>query len=281
MSSDGPYSRFNSNLVQPSPRRPDATLLHQLDYPASVGSTGTSTGNGHSQAQAHRSTQPRDSTRTSRLQSHSSSSLAPPSYMASVSRQDGLTPRSGQRHQQSGPASRRSAQGPGTDHGQRSTFKPSRNHNYPYQSMPLGQVASWASATALSESRTSRKTTRRTAGPYDTASESGMSIMSALHPKLQHATTSSNDVSRERRRMLRAYTDSPLRRWAKWIEPRLGGPAAVILALSTVILVKWVVGLGSYSGQARTGGGTCVHQHTDTLRLRLLRPNVTPDARRL
>lgn len=76
--------------------------------------------------------------------------------------------------------------------------------------------------------------------------------MSALHPTQRQQATAgpTNDASRDRRRILRAYTDSPLRQWAKWIEPRLGGPLAVVLALAIVVLVKWLIGLGSYSGEA-------------------------------
>ncbi|GAA6037458.1 hypothetical protein JCM8097_008197 [Rhodosporidiobolus ruineniae] len=107
----------------------------------------------------------------------------------------------------------------------------------------------------------------------DTASESGYSVLSAFQPYQTKEDRARRRASKEARRAARAAaatataatpderdehkrrdddpTDSPLRRAVRWTlaEPALR-PHALWLALAVVLLVKWCVGLGGYSGYA-------------------------------
>ncbi|GAA5911465.1 hypothetical protein JCM6882_005009 [Rhodosporidiobolus microsporus] len=110
---------------------------------------------------------------------------------------------------------------------------------------------------------------------WDTASESGMSVLSAFAPDAARAREDRERRRAERRLRRREErhqeeerlsegtrdeksrskrddpTDSPLRRWARWTldQPQLK-PWALVLAVVGVVLVKWCVGLGGYSGFA-------------------------------
>lgn len=204
--------------------------------PVPRATTGTATAASSLNQQAIRSQQ--DSALAARRRT-TSSSLAPPPY---PTLSHGNTARVSSLKHQPGPGSARSASS------SRYTKEgPVRASVQQYQSFPAGDIASWATATAPSESRSRR---RRHAREPDTASESGISILSALHPT-RHGTraTADDDEARRRRRAARANTDSPLRRWARWGEQRFGGTRTLLLTVAAVVLVKWIVGLGDYSGE--------------------------------
>ncbi|BGO95675.1 hypothetical protein NBRC10512_007373 [Rhodotorula toruloides] len=95
---------------------------------------------------------------------------------------------------------------------------------------------------------------------WDSASESGLSVLSAfplaVDERKARAARKAEAQERRRRDKERAVkaqeaTDSPLRRWARWMleQPTLAR-WAVLLSLAVVVLVKWWTGLGGYSGFA-------------------------------
>ncbi|GAA6017781.1 hypothetical protein JCM10207_000499 [Rhodosporidiobolus poonsookiae] len=100
-----------------------------------------------------------------------------------------------------------------------------------------------------------------TAGGWDTASESGMSVLSAFAPIDAEKDRARRRAARERRRQERQHqaertrasdaTDSPLRRAVKWVveQPPLA-PYALLGAVAVAVLIKWCTGLGGYSGYA-------------------------------
>ncbi|BGP11435.1 Glucosyltransferase-like protein [Rhodotorula toruloides] len=95
---------------------------------------------------------------------------------------------------------------------------------------------------------------------WDSASESGLSVLSAfplaVDERKARAARKAEAQERRRRDKERAVkaqeaTDSPLRRWARWMleQPTLAR-WAVLLSVAVVVLVKWWTGLGGYSGFA-------------------------------
>ncbi|GAA5982865.1 hypothetical protein JCM11641_002608 [Rhodosporidiobolus odoratus] len=109
----------------------------------------------------------------------------------------------------------------------------------------------------------------------DTASESGLSAFSSFAPvetqEQRRQRRQSRRAERDKRRSAAGgkqqegdgrgegihagsrddSTDSPLRSWARWItEQEKLKPYAMVLAVVIVVLVKWCVGLGGYSGYA-------------------------------
>ncbi|GAA5830036.1 hypothetical protein JCM11251_006851 [Rhodosporidiobolus azoricus] len=141
------------------------------------------------------------------------------------------------------------------------------------------------SATHSLHSHQSRRSSRRDGGGlvagWDTASESGMSVLSGFgqgnrgeketreEKEQRRAERRARRAAREEEQLERASregekrdafvvkpkkddpTDSPLRRWARWTlhQPALA-PWAMVIAITGVVLVKWCVGLGGYSGYA-------------------------------
>lgn len=118
----------------------------------------------------------------------------------------------------------------------------------PFQPFPSLHPSAWeaprSDTTAKSQSRRRVHSSRREAAGGDTASESGISVLSAFKPTKERRV----DDGRERRRAARQHTDSPLRRWVRWSEQRRSAVGTLALSLGIVLLVKWCVSLGSYSG---------------------------------
>ncbi|SCV68168.1 BQ2448_289 [Microbotryum intermedium] len=85
---------------------------------------------------------------------------------------------------------------------------------------------------------------------FDSASESGLSLISNFHATRTRRTgeNKSSDNARQQRRALLEQTDSPVRRWTKSFEPAVGPARTLTLAVAFVVLVKCIVGLGEYSG---------------------------------
>lgn len=110
--------------------------------------------------------------------------------------------------------------------------------------------------------------TAASAGAWDSASESGLSVLSALpHARDAFEDRAARKARKAARRQQRARrdaqaqalqeappaadaTDSPLRRWARWVVVDQPGLArySVVLCVVLVVLVKWCAGLGGYSG---------------------------------
>ncbi|GAA6017013.1 hypothetical protein JCM11491_006129 [Sporobolomyces phaffii] len=73
-------------------------------------------------------------------------------------------------------------------------------------------------------------------------------------PRERHTSRDGYDLGPQEERVASAKldpTDSPLRRWMKWMllnDP--SGKRTVVVSLAIVVLVKWSVGLGGYSGYA-------------------------------
>ncbi|GAA5930155.1 dolichyl-P-Glc:Man(9)GlcNAc(2)-PP-dolichol alpha-1,3-glucosyltransferase [Sporobolomyces koalae] len=143
-----------------------------------------------------------------------------------------------------------------------------------------GRQPSYAGS-AMSSSRRSKRDTAGAFGWESAASESGMSGMSVLsafpHRDLRgHVDPAEAKLRRrERRREKEARrlleqeewsklgvvaesrtdtdpTDSPLRRWTRWMLGNEPGPRAryhtLAVCLAGIVLVRWCVGLGGYSG---------------------------------
>ncbi|GAA5942645.1 hypothetical protein JCM10213_005931 [Rhodosporidiobolus nylandii] len=138
----------------------------------------------------------------------------------------------------------------------------------PNPSYDLLRARTQARTPSAAHSNASRTSRRSRLGAEDTASESGMSVLSAFAPQDYEAEKARRKAAREKRRAERAarelektvdgeakgkseVTDSPLRRWSRWVseQPALR-PYAVVVAVLAVVLVKWCVGLGGYSGFA-------------------------------
>ncbi|GJN94359.1 hypothetical protein Rhopal_007433-T1 [Rhodotorula paludigena] len=95
---------------------------------------------------------------------------------------------------------------------------------------------------------------------WDSASESGLSVLSALPTREdRQARAARKTLAREQRQRDKEAaakaadaTDSPLRRWARWLveQPALTR-YSLVLCLALVVLVKWCAGLGGYSGLAK------------------------------
>ena len=119
----------------------------------------------------------------------------------------------------------------------------------PFQPFPSLHPSAWeaprSDTTSKSQSRRRVHSFRREAAGGDTASESGISILSAFKPTREPRV----DDARERRRAARDHTDSPLRRWARWSEQNRSPAATLTLSVCLVLLLKWCISLGSYSGE--------------------------------
>ncbi|BGP51755.1 Glucosyltransferase-like protein [Rhodotorula kratochvilovae] len=152
-----------------------------------------------------------------------------------------------------------------------STASRRREPAQPYQ--PFPPVAQWNTVNdSLLRARTQqrnpshtsldsrRRTTSTGAGTgWDSASESGLSVLSALPAREDRKARAARKAAKkeQRRRDAQAAgkeadaTVSPLRRWARWVVEQPGlAPYSVVLCVAFVILVKWCTGLGGYSGLA-------------------------------
>ncbi|GAA6048700.1 hypothetical protein JCM3770_002028 [Rhodotorula araucariae] len=142
------------------------------------------------------------------------------------------------------------------------------------QYQPFPSVAQWTSDNgALLRARTTSHDSRRrtisagartttataTGTAWDSASESGLSVLSALPTREDRAARAAHKAAKkeQRRRQAQATggdpdaTDSPLRRCARWIIEQPGlAPYTLVLCVAIVVLVKWCTGLGGYSGLA-------------------------------
>ncbi|KAL7342823.1 glucosyltransferase [Rhodotorula toruloides] len=117
---------------------------------------------------------------------------------------------------------------------------------------------------------------------WDSASESGLSVLSAfplaVDERKARAARKAEAQERRRRDKERAVkaqeaTDSPLRRWARWMleQPTLAR-WAVLLSLAVVVLVKWWTGLGGYSAYHSLFLGIIARLTPSTARFVTLRP---------
>ena len=112
-----------------------------------------------------------------------------------------------------------------------------------YPSFPsageLLESKKWAKS--ATKSHRSAATDRDTA--YDTASESGASVLSAFHPG-----PSAGLRERDGAKLELAKSNSPLRRWARWMRKSGKSHWSLFVAILLVMWVKWSISLGSYSG---------------------------------
>lgn len=134
---------------------------------------------------------------------------------------------------------------------------------------------------------------------WDSASESGLSVLSALPTREDREQRAARKAARRAQRERDALavqsrtdaarradaTDSPLRRAARWLveQPALAR-YSVALCVAVVVLVKWCTGLGGYSGASlsRSHPPSSRAPHTLTRVPRpARRPRPTPFARRL
>lgn len=131
----------------------------------------------------------------------------------------------------------------------------SRNPSHPHRPADTHSAYSHHSYGAGTDVRTATGT------GWDSASESGLSVLSAfpLAVDERKARAARKVEARERRRRdkeraikAQEATDSPLRRWARWMleQPSLAR-SAVVLSVAAVVLAKWSAGLGGYSGALR------------------------------
>ncbi|ORY54757.1 ALG6, ALG8 glycosyltransferase family-domain-containing protein [Leucosporidium creatinivorum] len=116
----------------------------------------------------------------------------------------------------------------------------------PFQPFPSTWTAPPPSDTTHKSHQSRRRvhSSRRETAGGDTASESGISVLSAFRPTQRPQV----DGDKERRRASREHTDSPLRRWARWSGQRQSVAGALGLSLALVVLIKWCISLGNYSG---------------------------------
>lgn len=118
----------------------------------------------------------------------------------------------------------------------------------PFQPFPSSWTAAPTSDTTHKSHQSRRRvhSSRRETTGGDTASESGFSVLSAFRPGNQQQALG----DKERRRASRDHTDSPLRRWARWSGQRQSVVGALGLSLALVVLIKWCISLGGYSGSS-------------------------------
>lgn len=152
----------------------------------------------------------------------------------------------------------------------------------PFQPFPSTHSSAWtpparSESTVKSQPRRRVLSSRRDTQVGDTASESGVSLLSAFRPTQQHAA---DDGAKERRRAARDHTDSPLRRWARWTEQRRSAIGSLALSLALVVLIKWCISLGSYSGALATASDAFPRSLADTPRIALLHRRQYPSTPR-
>jgi alpha-1,3-glucosyltransferase len=123
----------------------------------------------------------------------------------------------------------------------------------PFQPFPSSWNAPPPSDTTHKSQQSRRRvlSSRRDTIGGETASESGISVLSAFRPTNQQQVAG----DKERRKASRDHTDSPLRRWARWSGQRQSVCAALSLSLALVVLLKWCISLGSYSGTSSCSCG--------------------------
>ncbi|TNY20374.1 glucosyltransferase [Rhodotorula diobovata] len=135
--------------------------------------------------------------------------------------------------------------------------------------------------------------TAASAGAWDSASESGLSVLSALpHARDAFEDRAARKARKAARRQQRARrdaqaqalqeappaadaTDSPLRRWARWVVVDQPGLArySVVLCVVLVVLVKWCAGLGGYSAYHSLLLGVLARLHPASAQYVTLRPD--------
>jgi hypothetical protein len=121
----------------------------------------------------------------------------------------------------------------------RSASTPTR---HTFQPFPPLDAALWDPPRTAGKTRRSVLSDHPTA---DTASESGASVLSAFHPTKPRRAVR----VKEQRRAAKELTDSPLRRWVRWIEHGGSPTKSLFIAVAFALLIKWSIGLASYSGK--------------------------------
>lgn len=124
---------------------------------------------------------------------------------------------------------------------------PPPSYQRPYQAFSSAGEASKKSSAHLTTRETKSKTSRHSVA-YESASESGQSVLSAFHPHSRAAGLREREGVKEQAKLSRNQTNSALRKVASWMRKSGKSNLSILIAILLVLWVKFSVSLGSYSG---------------------------------